>query len=394
MAANDDFQDDQLTRAVNSRIEGDRSEGRVRRLISLSDRDFTDWFRSRFQLTSRHFGTKRLLSFFDAARAQRQPLHADVTKQIRADLRISVINEVSAQAAILESNLPFVATIGTVSPERVAELLRTTAFQGKTINQWLASYRRADQTLIMDAIQNGMALNETPTVVARRLAGTRGAGFADGALFRSRANAQAVVQTAMTHFTQVAREEFYDANEDLISGMRWVSTLDARTSGICQRRDGKGVVIGEGTLPPGISPLVPQDARPPAHVNCRSVMVAFMKGEELVGSRPFVIATDKDRTKVDFRKIARQQKIPINTARRRWAEQNVGRVPETVDYEDFLGRQTASFQDQALGNTKGTLFREGTLGLDDFTDGRTGREFTLSQLKFKHPDAFAAAGLD
>ena len=82
--------------------------------------------------------------------------------------------------------------------------------------------------------------------------------------------------------------------------------------------------------------------------------------------------------------------MTIQQVRKEWAEKNVGRVPASTTYQDFLSRQSKEFQDDVLGKTKGELFRKGGLTVDQFVD-RNGTELTLSQLAKTHPEAFQRA---
>ena len=69
-----------------------------------------------------------------------------------------------------------------------------------------------------------------------------------------------------------------------------------------------------------------------------------------------------------------------------------GQIPEDTTYQQWLKGKTAAFQDDILGKTKGALFRRGGLTLDRFVD-KTGKEYTLEDLRTKNAAAFAAAGL-
>lgn len=70
-----------------------------------------------------------------------------------------------------------------------------------------------------------------------------------------------------------------------------------------------------------------------------------------------------------------------------------GQVPSKVTYAEWLKRQPAGFQDDVLGRTRGRLFREGGLKVDRFVDARSGRSFTLDQLRRKETAAFSRAGI-
>jgi hypothetical protein len=123
-------------------------------------------------------------------------------------------------------------------------------------------------------------------------------------------------------------------------------------------------------------------------------MVAYIDGVGLLGNRPTVADTrTRDKREIDFRAEAKAQGKSIQDVRKEWAERNVGRVPAATTYQDFLGRQSAAFQDEVLGKTKGVLFRKGGLKVDQFVD-RNGTELTLDQLAATKPEAFRKAGLD
>jgi hypothetical protein len=123
-------------------------------------------------------------------------------------------------------------------------------------------------------------------------------------------------------------------------------------------------------------------------------MVGYIDGVGLLGNRPFVVDTrNRRRREIDFRAEAKRTGKSIQDIRREWSDRNVGRVPAATTYQDFLKRQPASFQDDVLGRTKGKLFRDGGLTVDQFVD-RAGNELTLDQLAATKPEAFVKAGLD
>lgn len=110
--------------------------------------------------------------------------------------------------------------------------------------------------------------------------------------------------------------------------VRWVSVLDGKTTAICRSRSGK---------------IYPADSgpRPPAHARCRSIVVPYFEGK--------------------------------------------GDAEEPT-YSDWLKKQTPERVRQILGKTKGTMFLEGTLSLDDMVTAK-GREVTLKELAAKRKSA-------
>src|SRR5690606_24421489 len=68
-----------------------------------------------------------------------------------------------------------------------------------------------------------------------------------------------------------------------------------------------------------------------------------------------------------------------------------GQVPETMSYGEWLRKQSASVQDEALGPTRGKLFRAGKLDVDRFVN-RAGDQWTLDELRQREQEAFRKAG--
>lgn len=165
-----------------------------------------------------------------------------------------------------------------------------------------------------------------------------------------RRQAQTVARTGANIASTVAREEMIKANEELLEGYEWVSTLDARTSNICMARDGV------------IYPISDRSPKPPAHYGCRSTIIPkvspkYDKFSDISGDRPSKGA------------------------------EGVEIVSSNTTYGGWLRKQPASFQDEVLGAQRAKLFRGGKLTLDKFVDPE-GRRYTLQELKLLNPLAF------
>jgi hypothetical protein len=243
--------------------------------------------------------------------------------------------------------------------------------------------------VIVDAVIRGQTADD----VARRLAGTRRAGFADGALAITRRNAETVARTAINHVSNASRDLFFDENADILVGKRWTATLDGRTSPICRANDGRiKPVPGQEKLAAKHGGLLPQSAVLPAHLNERSVWIGILDAVGVVGERPFVVDKRRpERRLADFRKEARRTGRPIKEIRSRWADENVGTVPAKTTWGEFLGKQSRATQDDWLGPTRAKIWRAGG-DLPKFIDTE-GRLLSLSDLAKTRPGMFQAAGL-
>lgn len=83
-----------------------------------------------------------------------------------------------------------------------------------------------------------------------------------GKLIRSQARSLSV--TITNHTATIAKDVTYLANRDLIDKVQWVSVLDQGTTDFCRHHHGNIYPINDGP-------------RPPAHFNCRSVMIPVLR---------------------------------------------------------------------------------------------------------------------
>src|SRR5690606_10648598 len=152
--------------------------------------------------------------------------------------------------------------------------------------------------------------------------------------------------------------ETLQANADILDGYRWSSTLDSRTSPVCQSLDGKVFEFGKGPVPP-------------AHPNCRSSIVPELKSFKELG--------------IDLPEIPEGMRSSVN-----------GPVDGSLSYFEWLKRQPASFVEEALGPSRAKLFLRGGLSADEFARLQLGRNFeplTLEEMRARAPKVFEEAGV-
>lgn len=396
LTANQRYFDSAIRHAIGVRRYSTGLSKEVADLLAKADQDLVRQLRKRLPKlkgVGLSVTDKRLKALLADIREMRLAVMKKANLKVRGELLEYSKLEVQFEARLMENAIPIEMQFATVNAKTLRSIVTTQPFNGGSLGQWFETLKRADQRRLTQSIQLGMAQGETTDQIVRRVAGTRAKKFKDGALSITRRDAQTVVRTATNHVSNNAREKVWEENEDIIAYKRWTSTLDGRTTPICRARDGHGVPIGNKRLPKGVPPLEPKGARPPAHPACRSIFVASIDGVGVVGQRPTVTDTrTRKKREIDFRKIAKEKGIPIQQVRREWAEKNVGRTPAKTTYNSFLKRQSAKFQDDVLGKTKGKLFRKGGLDVDEFVDPR-GKELTLSQLAKTKPEAFEKAGL-
>lgn len=208
------------------------------------------------------------------------------------------------------------------------------------------------------AIRMGYAQGQTTGDILKVIRGTKAAGYKDGILANMNKGAEMLTRTALQHCAVQAREETWRANSDIVKKVRWVSTLDSRTTEICMSLDGQEFEVGEGP-------------RPPVHIGCRSTMVAVLD------------------SRLDF----------LSEGATRSARGESGKVtsaPSKQTYYEWLKNQPDSFQNDALGPTRAKLFRDGGLSAERFRELQLGNNFeplTLEEMQKLEPHAFEKAGL-
>ncbi len=168
------------------------------------------------------------------------------------------------------------------------------------------------------------------------------------------ASAEAVARTAVGHAANAGRAAYYSDNTDLIKAVQWVATLDTRTCASCGALDGKTFDVDKGP-------------RPPRHINCRCTSVPVLRSMKELGL-PFADFTPTQRASMN------------------------GQVAASETFNTWLAKMPRSVQDEALGPTRGKLFRTGKIDVRDFTD-RGGDPYTLVELAKREKAAWAAAAL-
>ncbi|WP_268894456.1 phage minor head protein [Variovorax boronicumulans] len=205
---------------------------------------------------------------------------------------------------------------------------------------------------------------KTNDQIIRDIRGTKAKGYEDGILNRGRIEVEAVVRTAVAHTAAMAREEFYKANAELIAALKWVSTLDLRTSSMCRIRDGKKYTTDHKPVGHSV-PWLQGPGR--LHWRCRSSSAPITRSWRELG--------------IDLDELPAADRASMD-----------GVVPAEMSYGDWLKKQPAARQDEVVGATRGKLMREGKLEFDQFYTAR-GEWIDLDVLRQRDAEAFRKAGL-
>ncbi len=312
----------------------------------LSRDTLTDYSRARLE---------GLLKSIDAMLAK---IHGEFTSQLLLDLFDIGAYEAEFEARSLDQVLVNITaaapTVKAIQAAVKAQPLSVTGPDGgKLLEAFIADWTQAERNRVAGAIRMGYVQGETNQQIINRIRGTKALKYSDGLLAITRRNAEAVVRTGIQHVASVARMETWKTNSDVVTGYRWVSTIDGRTSKTCMSLDSREFKIGKGPLPP-------------IHVRCRSTTAAVLD------ARYSFLDDDATRSSRD------------------------GYIDAKETYFSWLKKQPASFQDEMLGKDRGKLFRSGGLSSERFAELQLDRNFkplSLQQLRELEPLAFERAGL-
>lgn len=224
---------------------------------------------------------------------------------------------------------------------------------GQLLEDFIDVWTQKEVAAVGNVISKGYVQGWTNSQIMQAVRGTKKANYADGIVSRMGHNADAVVKTSVQHVANAARRETWARNSDVVKWEIVVATLDSRTTQVCRSLDKKRFPLGEAP-------------KFPIHIRCRTTT-----------------AGDVD-DKYAF----------LDEGATRSAQ--FGPVDQNQTYYDWLKSQPAEFQDDAIGPTRGKLFRDGGLSSDEFARLNLGRNFepmTLDEMRKKEPNAFKKAGI-
>lgn len=252
------------------------------------------------------------------------------------------ISEDQFQRFLVQKSIPVVVDMTIPPPATVEAVVTSQPFQGELMSGWFKSLSENTAKNVQRAVNIGITAGERVDEIVRRVRGTKAAGYADGVLNVSSRNAEAIVRTAINHVSNAARQITFENNSSVLSGVRWVSTLDSRTTPICRALDGKVFPVDFGP-------------RPPAHWGCRSTVVPVVKSWKELG--------------INLKEAPPGTRASMD-----------GQVPSDINYGEWLKGQGDSVQNQILGPSRAKLFRSGKVSIDRFV-GDDRRSISLIELR-------------
>lgn len=380
--SNEEARDAMLRRQVGILQLSDQVAARLLRVLNNSEPELRELIEQYLSvLTTVNIYSKRgrevVARLERAILRTRGKAYSTAQKQLLKELDQIAVSEAQAIGTLVQTVLPVEVNLKKPTTRQLRQIARNLSPRGATIEKWFEGIAANEARLLAAEIAAGMARGLGTEQIVRAVLGTKSMQGADGQTATARNQTDALVRTSIVDVVDRVRQELFNANSDIIDEEQYVATLDSRTTPVCRSLDGKRFPVGQGP-------------RPPMHWRCRSIRVPVIDGSVL-GTRPAKPVTEK---------ILRREYESSNTSlsfrewRKRRIRELVGPVPAATTYQEWLERQSAEFQDEVLGATRGALFRRGNLTLERFVNRATGKEWTLADLSRREAEAFRAAGLD
>lgn len=312
------------------------------------------------------FQSRRMEAIFRAAEVTIRQSYTRIAKTHRASMQNLAGYESERTVDLMNRRIGVSLLTAGVSQETLEALVDDAIVMGAPAKEWWAKQAPVLQAEFRDAIRRGVFAGESMNDLARRIRGTRERNFQDGMMARRGREAERLIRTSILSVANAARHETLKANDDVLAGQQWLSTLDPRTCEICMALSGQawdfdGKMLGETTQKfPG---------PPPAHFSCRCTLVPLLKSWEQL------IRDARGNEKLG-RKLDRiERKLPTSMQ----ASMD-GQVADDLDYEAWLEERKPREQQEILGPGKYALWKKGKIGLTDLIDQRH-RPLTLEKLR-------------
>lgn len=266
----------------------------------------------------------------------------------------------------------------TLDPATLRALANRTRVLSLPASEYWRSQREGIRRAFTREIRLGVLQGETNEQLVRRIVGQRTGRRVEvrignrvrrvpertgGVMQTSRHNATTLVRTAVQSVSNEAILRTYQENQDVISGVQALVTLDGRTTDICIARSGGAWDLATGAPLPESTRDEQFPGAPPWHWNCRTVLIPITHTWAELMER----ATG-ERLKI-LERVGPETRASID-----------GEVSGIRDFDDFLRFKGDVFAARKLGPGRFRLWKEGRITLDQLID-QSGRPLSLAELE-------------
>ncbi|CZZ05304.1 TPA: hypothetical protein ACHFNM_000797 [Enterobacter hormaechei] len=309
------------------------------------------------------YSARRLASLLAGVRDLNQQAYEPVNVALERELTRYVEYEAGYQLDLFSSIIPEQilkhVPLQSIAPEQVYAAAVAQPFQGRLLKEWGQKLEADRLDKITNAVRSGFLQGETVEQIVKRVAGTPQRNREDGIINASRRDLAVVTRTAVNHMAASARQDFAQANSDIVKAKQWSSTLDTHTSQWCIIRDRK---------------LYTLDGKPLGHV------VPYLRGPGKIHfccrSGEILITKSWEELQIASGELSSATRASMS-----------GQIPAGLSFSEWLVRQPYARMEQVLGVTRAQMLRDGKMQVPDFFNDR-GEFLTLEQLREIDREAF------
>ncbi len=259
-----------IRHAINLLRYGNGLEADIVKLLNSADKDISERLAARLiNIEERGLDigpktTARLQAMLEEIREINANVYGKVESKLTGDLVDLAGNEAEFHSQALTASLAVDLPSKVPSPTLLRAIVTERPINGSLLSAFFKAAEQGRMDRITKQVNIGMTAGESVESIVRRIMGTKAANYKNGEMDVSRRSARSIVRTAINHTSNVAAQETWKANESIVKGWQFVSTLDSRTTIQCGALDGKTFDVGTGPVPP-------------IHNGCRSISIAVTK---------------------------------------------------------------------------------------------------------------------
>ena len=267
----------------------------------------------------------------------------------------------------------------------LSRVVENSLSSGRTLQQWFLKIAFDDAARVETVVQQGFSSGLSIDEIVRQIIGTKANDYRDGIFNTTRNEANNIARTICNGIANSAKMAFYQANDDVITGVEILSTLDGRTCPVCASLDRKRYKMDE--TPPSL----------PLHHQCRCVLLPVTPASDFADEqRPMANADFMAEAKrnysakypdKNFDDLATSTKKKYYYQAMREYEARTGRPAYTqsdgaVSFRDYFNEHMTEQQRKDwLGPERYKLWKKGNIPLDKFIPPYPQKRMTVEELK-------------
>lgn len=280
------------------------------------------------------------------------------------------------------------------SETSLSRVVENSLSSGRTLQQWFLKIAADDAARIETVIRQGFSSGLSIDEIVRQIIGTKANDYRDGIFNTTRNEANNIARTICNGIANSAKMAFYQANDDVITGVEILSTLDGRTCPVCASLDRKRYKMDE--TPPSL----------PLHHQCRCVLLPvtpasdFADEQRPMANADFMAEAERKYNAKypdkNFDDLATSTKKKYYYQAMHEYEARTGKPAYTqsdgaVSFRDYFNEHMTEQQRKDwLGPERYKLWKKGGLKLDKFIPPYPQKRLTVEELKKLDQASFAS----